>query len=67
MNMEDLLRLLRSQIAIFIYEILILAVLLVLIMILTKKRRQRKQIQRTAQERQVKQSLDDSLSNQRRR
>lgn len=65
--MEAIKQLLLSQTAVLVYELLILAVLLVFIMIFTKKRRHRKQVQREVQERQAKQLLDDSLSNQRRR
>lgn len=65
--MEDMVQLLLSQQAVLIYEIIIFAVLLTAIILLTKKRKMRKQIQMSAQERQVKRSLDDSLANQRRR
>ncbi|KAI4451777.1 hypothetical protein C823_006337 [Eubacterium plexicaudatum ASF492] len=67
MNIEDIAQLLLSQQAIFIYEIIILAVLVISIILLSKKRKLRKQIQISAQQRQVKRSLDDSLANQRRR
>ncbi len=67
MSMEDIIQLLLSQQAVFIYEIIILAILAAAIIILSKKRRLRKRIQTSAQVRQVKRSLDDSLANQRRR
>ncbi|MDE7312631.1 MAG: hypothetical protein K2N87_13590 [Eubacterium sp.] len=65
--MEEITQLLLSQQAVFIYEIIILAVLIAAIVLLGKKRRMRRQIQTSAQARQVKRSLDDSLANQRRR
>lgn len=67
MNGEDIVQLLLSQQAVFIYEIVIFAVLVISIVLLSRKRKLRKQIQMSAQERQVKRSLDDSLVNQRRR
>lgn len=67
MNMEDIAQLLLSQQAVLIYEIVLLAVFVTAIVLLSKKRKLRRQIQMTAQERQVKKSLDDSLANQRRR
>lgn len=67
MKMEEIQKMLLSQPAVLIYEILLLAVLLVCIVLLTKKRRQRRKIRMTVQERQIHRSLDDSLSNQRRR
>ncbi len=67
MHMEEITQLLLSQQAVFIYEIIILAVLIAAIVLLGKKRRMRRQIQTSAQARQVKRSLDDSLANQRRR
>jgi hypothetical protein len=65
--MEDIKQLLLSQTAVFVYEMLIMAVLVVLIVILSKKRKHTKQMQMKVQERQAKQLLNDSLSNQRRR
>jgi len=67
MNIEDITQLLLSQQAIFIYEIIIFAVLVTAIILLSRKRKLRRQIQASAQQRQVKRSLDDSLANQRRR
>lgn len=67
MNVEDIAQLLLSQQAIFIYEIILLVVLVTVIVMLSRKRKLRKQIQTSAQQRQVKRSLDDSLVNQRRR
>lgn len=67
MRMEEIQKMLLSQPAVLIYEILLLAVLLGCIAVLTKKRRQRRKIRMTVQERQIHRSLDDSLSNQRRR
>ncbi len=67
MGMEEITQLLLSQQAVFLYEIIILAVLVTAIVLLHKKRRMRRQIQASAQVRQVKRSLDDSLANQRRR
>lgn len=67
MNIEDIVRILLSQQAVFIYEAVIFVVLVVTIVLLSKKRKLRKQIQTSAQQRQVKRSLDDSLVNQRRR
>lgn len=67
MIMEEITQLLLSQQAVFIYEIILLAVLVTAIVLLFKKRRMRRQIQSSAQVRQVKRSLDDSLANQRRR
>lgn len=67
MNIEEIAQLLLSQQAVFIYEIIILIALVVTIILLSKKRKLRKQIQTSAQQRQVKRSLDDSLVNQRRR
>lgn len=66
-NMEDIAQLLLSQQAILIYEIIIFVALTASIILLSKKRKLRKRIQMSAQERQVKKSLDDSLVNQRRR
>lgn len=65
--MEDIVQLLLSQQAVLIYEIVIFAVLTVSIVLISRKRKLRKQVQISAQERQVKRSLDDSLANQRRR
>lgn len=67
MDMEEVAQLLLSQQAILAYEIVAFAVLVTAIVLLTKKRKLRRQIQTSAQERQVKKSLDDSLANQRRR
>ena len=67
MDMEEVAQLLLSQQAILAYEIVVFAVLSAAIVLLTKKRKLRRQIQTSAQERQVKKSLDDSLANQRRR
>lgn len=65
--MEDIVQLLLSQQAVLIYEIVIFAVLTVSIVLISRKRKLRKQVQISAQERQIKRSLDDSLANQRRR
>lgn len=67
MELEEMTQLLLSQQAVFIYEIVILAVLVTVIVLLSRKRKLRKQIQTSARQRQVKRSLDDSLANQRRR
>ncbi len=65
--MEDIAQLLLSQQAVLIYEIVIAVILVILIVLISRQRRLRKQIQESAQQRQVKRSLDDSLANQRRR
>ncbi|MCI9612108.1 MAG: hypothetical protein HFH33_08795 [Eubacterium sp.] len=65
--MEEITQLLLSQQAVLIYEIILFAVFTVTIVLLGKKRKMRRQIQTSAQVRQVKRSLDDSLANQRRR
>ena len=65
--MEEIAQLLLSQQAVLIYEIILFAVFTVTIVLLGKKRKMRRQIQTSAQVRQVKRSLDDSLANQRRR
>ncbi len=67
MSMEEITQLLLSQQAVLIYEIILFAVFTVTIVLLGKKRKMRRQIQTSAQVRQVKRSLDDSLANQRRR
>ena len=67
MNMEDMTQLLLSQQAILIYEIILFAAFATAIVLLSRKRKLRKQIRTSAQQRQVKRSLDDSLANQRRR
>lgn len=67
MNIEDITQLLLSQQAILIYEIILFVVFVTAIVLLSRKRKLRKQIQTSAQQRQVKRSLDDSLANQRRR
>lgn len=67
MNTEDIIQLLLSQQAVFIYELIILAAMAAAIIALSRKRKLRKQIQASVQQRQVKRSLDDSLANQRRR
>lgn len=67
MNLEEIRQMFLAQTAILIYEIILMAVLLVLLIVLIKKRKQRKQLQMTMQERQISRSLDDSLSNQKRR
>ncbi len=65
--MEDITQLLLSQQAVLIYEAIIFIGLAIAIVVLTRKRKLRRQIQTSAQERQAKRSLDDSLVNQRRR
>ncbi|MCI9020875.1 MAG: hypothetical protein HFH32_09065 [Eubacterium sp.] len=65
--MEDIAQLLLSQQAVLIYEIVIAVILVISIVLISRQRRLRKQIQESAQQRQVKRSLDDSLANQRRR
>ena len=65
--MEDIAQLLLSQQAVLIYEIVIAVILVIPIVLISRQRRLRKQIQESAQQRQVKRSLDDSLANQRRR
>lgn len=67
MNTEEILQLLLSEPAVFIYELLLLVTFTICIVVLSRKRKQRRQIRISAQERQVKKSLDDSLANQRRR
>ena len=67
MNIEDITQLLLSQQAILIYEIILFVVFVTAIVLLSRKRKLRKLIQTSAQQRQVKRSLDDSLVNQRRR
>lgn len=67
MDIEQVVQILLSQQAVLIYEAVIFAVLIIAIVLLSKKRKLRKQIQVSAQQRQVKRSLDDSLINQRRR
>ena len=67
MNTEEIIQQLLSEPAFLIYELLLLATFTICIVLLTKKRKQRRQIRMSAQERQVKKSLDDSLANQRRR
>lgn len=67
MDIEGIMRLLLSQPAVAVYEVLAMAALLLSIVLLTKKRRQRKEQSMAAQERQARESLDGSLSNQRRR
>lgn len=67
MDIEQVVQILLSQQAVFIYETVIFIVLIIMIVLLSKKRKLRKQIQMSAQQRQVKRSLDDSLINQRRR
>lgn len=67
MNIEDITQLLLSQQAILIYEIILFVVFVTAIVLLSRKRKLRKQIRTSAQQRQVKRSLDDSLANQRRR
>lgn len=65
--MEDITQLLLSQQAVLIYEAIIFIGLAIAIVVLTRMRKLRRQIQTSAQERQAKRSLDDSLVNQRRR
>ena len=65
--MEDIAQLLLSQQAVLIYEIVIAVILVISIVLISRQRRLRKQIQESAQQRQVKRSLDDSVANQRRR
>ena len=65
--MEDIAQLLLSQQAVLIYEIVLAVILVISIVLISRQRRLRKQIQESAQQRQVKRSLDDSLANQRRR
>ncbi len=67
MNTDEIVQVLLSEQAILAYELLLIAAFTIWIIVLSKKRKQRRQIQMTAQERQAKKSLDDSLSNQRRR
>ena len=67
MNTEEIIQQLLSEPAVLIYELLLLATFTICIVLLTKKRKQRRQIRMSAQERQVKKSLDDSLANQIRR